>query len=358
MDPRIRYLQFIRRNPLKVDVMSSTCIIIPAITGLILEFNKVCQPDLKLWLLIVTMRLIIRVILRLFVVGCEMNMITGNILVMNKLQDIIDVFGVVWFAVGNLLVFNNFSCLHISPIVFITSLIYIICCYLSILIPASIKCTLTTCPPRSARDRQWTAEQLREAFVVLQGPPLANPDPATGAVRNNRYTSDLDPQQRQFWSDWLAARGCAEFVYDPAKLSPLIAGTRQSSEQGTESVGECSICLVSFAEPSPVSQDGSLQSQQVNQSEAANHTNIRAVSPTTDIDLEAPVSPPPSFPSNNNTAVIVARYPCHARHLFHANCLRSWLHVSSERGMNRLTCPCCREAPPQLFPADQVNHNR
>lgn len=47
---------------------------------------------------------------------------SGNVHMLNKISEMLDVFGVVWFCIGNLLVFNDSSCKRQTPLIFNISL--------------------------------------------------------------------------------------------------------------------------------------------------------------------------------------------------------------------------------------------
>jgi hypothetical protein len=73
------------------------------LTGLsfALEMNKSCKPDIKLWLSVMTARSILRTLLRIYIACCERNMLAiggGNIHTATKVVEMLDVFGLVWFA--------------------------------------------------------------------------------------------------------------------------------------------------------------------------------------------------------------------------------------------------------------------
>lgn len=49
--------------------------------------------------------------------------------------------------------------------------------------------------------------------------------------------------------------------------------------------------------------------------------------------------------------VELVNYPCSTRiHFFHTSCMYDWLTVASRRGLEGISCPCCREAPVMIFP--------
>jgi hypothetical protein len=66
----------------------------------------------------------------------------SQILCLQKLLDIVDVFGLVWFVIGNIFVFNNLACRHVSPLVFYTSLAYIVYAYVTFVGRALLQCSL------------------------------------------------------------------------------------------------------------------------------------------------------------------------------------------------------------------------
>eukprot|EP01038_Epipyxis_sp_PR26KG_P006104 gene6104-8414_t len=206
-DARILVLRFLRKRPLFIALTSTFLLTACAIAGLLIEQTK-CFPALKLWLEVLVGRSVTRFIFHALLsfaaddVNVETLAIPFLILRSNapfliKVVELLDVFGIIWFSVGNLLVFNNFDCATVSPIVFYTSLFYIIITYVSFIGPTLIRCSLNICPSLGGENEH---EELFGNF-------LGNHD------ENNRNNYEVLPtfQTSQF-KVWLETFQCHEFL--------------------------------------------------------------------------------------------------------------------------------------------------
>lgn len=96
----------------------------------------------------------------------------SQLLCLQKLLDIVDVFGLVWFVIGNIFVFNNLPCRHVSPLVFYTSLAYIVYAYVTFVGRALLRCSahyVHSAAGAAAADehhapRGWTLPLLRGRY--------------------------------------------------------------------------------------------------------------------------------------------------------------------------------------------------
>jgi len=275
------------------------------------------------------------------------NAVNSNLQLSAKLIDILDIFGIVWFAVGNLVVFNNFGCVDTSPIVFLSCFFYIILSYLNFLSPSLIRCTLRMCPPSSQQD-------LNYIRLIETTDNMANM-----LRRNNHFPPnnldgnlELTDERSTYWTNWLQSYGCSEFRYNhnlnlADKDSGTTVGstridtaTHRESANGVEAVEDdlntCAICLSTFEDI--VSNVQCSSTMEVDSIEA-----VRTTSGSGEVDNS-----------------IIVQYPCRGRHFFHAHCLKTWLHASSMQHQNNryrmgmippnefVTCPCCRELPSAL----------
>jgi hypothetical protein len=147
MDWRILLLDFGSRHSLLLSTFYVVLIVSVGSVAIALEYRQTCKEvDLRLWLILVLIRLVLRLGLRLYIEAIVHHLFIyrGNILVFHKLIDLIDLFGIVWFAVGNLLLFNNTICLLSVPWTFGASLAYILATYALLSIPVLLKCSLGT----------------------------------------------------------------------------------------------------------------------------------------------------------------------------------------------------------------------
>jgi hypothetical protein len=353
--------------------------------------GKYCRPDLRLWLSVVIIRSAIRMASRLYVASL-MTEVQGVRNGNSKFVDILDVFGIVWFAVGNLLVFNNFGCIDISPIVFFTSLLYIVLSYISFFTPSIIRCTLGICRPTAEDDLAYlrqTADADREAaFIGRHGGVVVGR--AAELTSPSRLTNpDLTPERARYWADWLQTYGCYEVVYHPAMdfkgqerrrrqqvsdeqvptaLPPgdVTAGhgnhpASQEPAGGDIEMGSAAVDVSSPASPPGQGQSQSQRREYVNVptggTDSGGHPlwdeegDFCAVcllpfeAPPSGVDSplgQALTSPDEAAGSSSSVPErnwVVVRYPCQGHHYFHAHCLHSWLQVCSARYLNARRVP-------------------
>lgn len=293
MDWRIQFLQYCALHPLLLNACFVLAFLGAGVASLVIEDKKHCDSsELPIWLTLTLVRLVLRLSL-----CCAIEAIAKNLLrchgstqvLLQRIVDLLDVFGMVWFMVGNIMVFEEMYCAGQLPGIFFTSMSNIALTYLMVIVPVFIKLSLSTCPPSSEEDR---------AVLHAWGHRLLAP--FGQELQNGQATA----QQSERWRQWLAAHGCVEFVYEPLDGLPT-----EQREQATE----CCICLSPFGQQKA------------------------AVT-----DLEGAV---PSEESHIDTTLVC--YPCSARHVFHASCLHAWLQVTFSRTGSEagFTCPYCRQYP-------------
>lgn len=216
-DSRVKYLKFVEGSPLTFSCISTGILCSSSVTGLLVEENQVCRPDLRLWLIVVIIRSACRLFCRLYLAWklteVDRIMMRGDLHASAKCVDILDVFGIVWFAVGNLLVFNNFDCIGASPIVFFSSLSYVCFSYVGFFLPSVLRCSLGICRPTHEADIQYlrqTADADREIGMIN----LRNNEAGRGpAGVNAMYSPELTPERAQYWATWLEGYGCFAVSY-------------------------------------------------------------------------------------------------------------------------------------------------
>ena len=103
-------LNFLLGHPLFISTFGTTTFSVGGIIALIYDLNNNCKPDLKLWLSISIGRSLVRLLLRYILEMQERGWIRPNFGYVYKIVEMLDVFGLVWFSVGNLLVFNGPQC--------------------------------------------------------------------------------------------------------------------------------------------------------------------------------------------------------------------------------------------------------
>lgn len=269
-------------HPLSVNSVFTVLFTTASTTALILEANQHCNPDLQLWLGVMTVYGFVRWILRLLLEAISLEYIShaGNVTVVYKIIEMVDIFGMVWFSVGNLLVFNGTKCSQpdFTPMTFWICLIYIIVGYMSLILPMAVRMCII--------NSQQIFPNERLPDEAFNGPESF----ASVQVRN------------EMWKRWLAGYGCSPVTYGTLKVDAVRAfesnETHDSpSDEGhaalTPIIANCPICLQDFEDDSEL-----------------------------------------------------LNYPCKARiHYFHSACMYDWLKVASRRGFDNITCPCCREGP-------------
>lgn len=288
MDWRILLLQLCNRHPLLLHTIYTVIFLSFGITSLVLEYEKKCEEvDLHLWLILSLFRMALRLILRHYI-SCATHHIValqGSALVLQKFADLLDLFGIIWFAVGNLLLFNNTLCESVIPFTFGTCLAYIVATYFIVGVPICLKLTLASCPPSSEAD-----------LLALQGWGNRYLAPPFMGNTMREGVSQLTEEQGRRWKRWLEEEGCAEIPFQspPSHQSDNDEKGLAEEKDQNDAWVVCAICLTAFEE-----------------------------------------------------AEQLVPYPCQARHLFHPACLRSWLQVCYERTgrLDGLSCPCCRQHP-------------
>jgi hypothetical protein len=396
-DLRIKYLKYVEGQPLHFSAISTGILCALSVCGLLVEKGKSCKPDLRLWLIVVIVRSAIRLLCRLYVAWMmtDAMILRGDIHGSSKFVDILDVFGIVWFAVGNLLVFNNFDCVAVSPIVFFSSLSYIVFSYVSFFLPSILRCTLGICRPTAEEDLAYlrqTADADRDPTLVRVRAMNAARGTEGAGGPNTAYSPDLTPERAQYWADWLQTYGCFAVSYDPSmnlkdkQGGPSASSAPPASSGAAAAGGEVeltSLAQVSVQDAYTAGDDlesgGNLGARQREYVQVVTHSDdagggggdlfqdeegdfcsvcLLAFEP------RAPGARPAGASSSGAAAEednnIIVRYPCRGNHYFHAHCLHSWLQVASARylasrralqaldpGDHRLqvTCPCCREHP-------------
>ena len=217
-DYRIKYLKFSESRPLLISVVATLILCSISVIGLLLENGKRCQPDMTLWLIVVIIRSAVRLFCRLFVAFTTFreDNVVDQIHTGSKFVDILDVFGVVWFAVGNLLVFNNFACVNVSPIVFFSGLSYICGSYINFFLPSVLRLTFTCFSPTHIDDIAYlrqTADADREVGMVHLRTTMGGTNGLGAANNSSAYSSELTPERAQYWISWLEDHGCLAVSY-------------------------------------------------------------------------------------------------------------------------------------------------
>lgn len=127
----------------------------------------------------------------------------------------------IWFSVGNLLVFNNTACTSQYSIVVFTSLIYIATIYATLLLPIFIRFSFFCWPNTRG--------------------PIDNLLDNRGANRDQISSSELTENDRLYWKTWLIQRNCFETTYKSIKIEMSSQDIKNYS-----TYDNCPVCLSDF----------------------------------------------------------------------------------------------------------------
>lgn len=362
-------LTFYMQRPLLISTVGTSLFSAVAISALVYEIDKSCKPDLKLWLAIAVGRSIVRLFLRFLLElfhDREANVIRGNMTYVQKLLEMIDVFGLVWFSVGNLLVFNGPQCADETPLVFFASATYIISVYLYLFGPALLRlCFRTRLPHELAmramiRDRDAAFLAAIERMVML--------DNDTGASHNDgRGGYNISQSTAEFWRAYLRG-SCGMKEY---KSFTELQAALSDEDKGRVclEITFCSICLEEFAdlngEAADLESGGGAAGASSGGSKSVKYDTLSVVDESPQTQPQPQPQPPLSeaesrdgsvdhiHPSEQAKADIEALtsphtlvcFPCNAKHVFHTPCLLSWLEscMIKHGHSQAVTCPICRQ---------------
>lgn len=91
----MKVLRFVKKYALSLTSVTSVAIVCAAVTGFLHELHRTCHPDLKFWLMILAGRLSLRLVTRLYLEAAINGSASGDVLLLNKIIEILDVFGMV-----------------------------------------------------------------------------------------------------------------------------------------------------------------------------------------------------------------------------------------------------------------------
>jgi len=125
----------------------------------------------------------------------------------------------IWFSVGNLLVFNYTSCTTQYPIIVFTSFFYISIIYSTLLFPILI----------------------RLSFLCWPNTRGNNNDFLDRGANRELPSSELNENDRVYWKTWLIQRGCFETTYKSMNTDRIGQDIKDYS-----TYDNCPICLLDF----------------------------------------------------------------------------------------------------------------
>jgi hypothetical protein len=326
-DPRIVIILFIEAHALSLSCIFTATLVVITIYGVVKEYNNSCDQNIKLWLSGTALRALLATSVKIIAEGVTRQYISysGNPQIFHKIIEMLDVFGIVWFCIGNLLVFNDSGCKAETPFVFYTSLTYIVLVYFLFLSSMIIRISLAACP--ASVDLRSLLDSLHEAGLI----------PTNETVNWTAWLESYGCKEMSY-ADWRQAHRKASSTSPTAPLSnerrdssgivqinnAMHDGDQQQSDDLDGQMTSCPICLCDFddnAQPM-----GDLENQ--------------AVPPASSTSAEDASDGP------SNTSAMIVSFPCPARHIFHAPCLHRWLAVTGSRRQTAVTCPVCRDHVP------------
>lgn len=313
------FAHFLSRKPLLLSCLGTAIFSTASTISLTLEYNSSCRPDLKLWLIVSVARSVMRIVLKILVEMRvrEICMTAGSAPYLMKTIEMLDVFGLVWFSVGNLLVFNGPRCADEMPAIFFTCCAYIISVYVFLFVPTIFKLCLRTRPlPVNER------AELEEAILRALERTLQREQVLGQAVVSGGEYHTLSKEVTAYWLKYLQEKCNIQECKTYAEMQ----ARRSAVGEPPCDLTFCSICLDELAEgpggpPAPSMLAPSL---------------LPAIAAAGDVEDE----------SNSLTLV---SFPCAARHVFHTPCLLSWLEAATVKH-NRASCPICRDPLPVHIP--------
>lgn len=364
---------------LQLDVGFPLAATIVAGIGSILSYLKenksLCTPDCKLWVAGAACRYFLSFVICLFIELVRHHVISfsSDLECIVKLAEVVDVCGILWFTIGNLLIFTSSQdCASNQPICFSFAVILVSSVYLVFFFPVILKAIIKSYhePGEASRDDQ--VEDRGRAVELVA---------ATEAL------SDLSISH---WIRWLEARGSSPFDYS-SQLDASAETVHKRAEGPYQDISEndtwgstravpsnnespdCDIEVAIFV-PKLVSNKRLLQCPICLDTLVPASTSERSYSAVARDEEAAladttPATAPPITTSSAHAASSASgpqadlekcvAFPCGSRHLFHCRCLIEWLHSSTARHAQRTanrgasaadvpvyTCPCCREQEP------------
>lgn len=351
-------LSFYMQRPLLISTVGTSLFSALAISALVHEIDKSCKPDLKLWLAIAVGRSIVRLLLRFLLelsYDREANAVRGNMTYFQKLLEMIDVFGLVWFSVGNLLVFNGPQCADETPLVFFASATYIVSVYIYLFGPALLRLCFRTRLPHELAMRTMIRERDAAFLAAIERMVMLDND--TGASHNDgRGGYSISQSTAEFWRAYLR-NSCGMKEYK--SFAELQAALSDEDKGSCLDISFCSICLEGF-EAADLESGGGAAGASSGGSRCDKYDTLSVV------DESPPSQPQPPLaeaeprdgsvdlhPSEQAIADIevltsphtLVCFPCNAKHVFHTPCLLSWLEscMIKHGHSQAVTCPICRQ---------------
>lgn len=338
MDWRFSALKFFKEKKEAISALAAFFISVAVVISYALDDPRsgpICQPDCKIWLSVLGGRLVASSLL-LALLTCidryELNFL-GSSSCYSRFRELIEVFGLVWFTVGNFLLFNaNKECISHERTCFFASLTYIAGVYFWLLVPFFIRLMVFTQPENNNFNAVVTRNVDERQLQLRSLSPSSQYGMSTSS-----------------WLSWLKNHGSEPFHYVPSSSSGGDHLTLFDSKTDGIEFCSCAVCLCLLDEEPTADADvecacaaaGSMGSGSVLGSTAINGGAVVENAAESSDDVESaprrsPERPPPERP-------LVIAFPCHGKHLFHVPCLTKWLQICSTKGAEFITCPCCRE---------------
>lgn len=204
-DFRVNYLRVLEYHPHSLSLVQTLALSALYLAAFVLELrapsnsDSVCVTKIRPWLIGAFARNWVRLMCS---VGASVARVARAIQSLKSAVEVLDVMGVVWFALLLIAVIPSTECMGRTPLMYISCLAYIGSMFLYVLCYWVVVTSLRYYPPVSAADREYLME------------------------RRARYSRDsdnsssplMDGGDREFWKSWLEKYGSFEFVYNGCNL--------------------------------------------------------------------------------------------------------------------------------------------
>jgi len=194
-DWRVSYLRLLEYHPHSIALGGVLGFSALAMAALTLERTDICVTKIRPWLIGAFARHWFRLICSVL---SSMVCLSGASKTLQSTIEILDVMGVVWFALLLIAVIPQIDCLKTSPLMYISCLVYVGSMFSYVFCYCVVVTTLQYYPPASAADREYLME--RRARYSRDSENASSPLMAS--------------DERAFWKSWLEKYGSFEFVYD------------------------------------------------------------------------------------------------------------------------------------------------
>ncbi len=199
----------VKQRPIPVDLGLGMTLLIVSIVGFSMEFNNKCSSEMRVWLIIqllfIFMRIGLKQIQKSYVEEHIPNILADTIHTVLRYLEALDL---IWFAIGNLFIFNDIKCIPKSPIIFSVSIVYLLSCYFIWMLLCYLSQQLAR--RRATENVQFTLP-VNDIAAQLHINMLTRINAAS--QNRNNSTTDLTTEESQYWRQRLETYNCVEVKY-------------------------------------------------------------------------------------------------------------------------------------------------